>query len=111
MALVNLDPVDEETRLGHARNWLSDGAPELSSRALLSKGQKIVAAVVFVAAIIGLVASARDLGVALVGLATVSYAAIVANRIAMTLRSLSHPNLVVVSDEDALSVPDDELPI
>jgi LPXTG-site transpeptidase (sortase) family protein len=111
MALVTLDPADEEARLDHARDWLSDGAPELSSQTLLSKGQRITAAVVLVALVVGVVLSAKDVGIAFVGLATASYAAIVANRVAMTLRSLRHPNLVVVSDEDARAVPDDELPV
>jgi hypothetical protein len=39
------------------------------------------------------------------------YVGIVIHRVAMTVRSLRRPNLVVVSDEEARAFPDDELPV
>lgn len=111
MTVVNLVDNDEGARLDHARNWLDRQAPELSSKGFLSRRQAMGALATLVVVVIGVALFPRPSGVAIVALLTAVYVAIMTNRVAMTLASLRRPNLMVVSDEDALRVPDNELPI
>src|ERR1700694_231947 len=111
MPVLTLAPEDEDARLDHARDWLAGGAPGLSARTLVSKRQKVAGLIFLAIVLIGLVISPINMGIVLVALATLFYVAIVANRVGMTLRSLRHPNLIVVSDEEALAIPDHALPL
>ena len=50
-------------------------------------------------------------GIVLVGLATVLYLGSVIYRIVITNRSLRHPNVMIVSDDEARAIPDADLPV
>ena len=40
MALVDIEPGDQEARTEYALDWLADAAPDLSARTFLSRGQR-----------------------------------------------------------------------
>lgn len=111
MSMLTLPREDEEARLAHARDWLYVCAPELSSKRLLSKGQRNAAILFPGLIVIGCILSPLRAGIVLVGTATALYLAILVSRVAITLRSLRHPNLVEVSADEALALSEQELPI
>jgi glycosyltransferase XagB len=111
MPVLTLPRQDQEARLDQSRDLLSDYVPELSSRTLLSRGQKVFLSLVVVSVVIGLLVSPLGTGIVLVGVATALYLAILASRVAMILRSLRSPYLVEVSDVEARAIADGDLPV
>ena len=111
MPVVTLSRDDEQARLDLALGLLSDSLPELSARNLLSKGQKISALILVLVILVGLILFPLWTGIVMVGLATITYVAILIDRVGLVVGSLRHPNLIRVSDTDALSVSDHDLPI
>lgn len=111
MPILTISESDERARIDHARHWLDSQIPELSSKRLLSAGQKATGIVLLIGIVIGFVVGPLPTGIALVAVLTACYVVILVNRVSMTVGSLQHPSLVEVDDEEALSIPADELPI
>jgi cellulose synthase/poly-beta-1,6-N-acetylglucosamine synthase-like glycosyltransferase len=111
MRVLFAEPADADTRLEHSRNALRDLAPHLSSEQVLDRRQRDVLVWSMIALLAGLVIVPVATAVALVAFATIIYLATIAHRVLMASRSRSATSVVVVSDEDALAIPDDELPV
>jgi cellulose synthase/poly-beta-1,6-N-acetylglucosamine synthase-like glycosyltransferase len=89
---------------------LRQAAPEMSAHTVLSPRQKlgliIAVALVVVAAVANLMLTLQIV----VALGTLMYAATLAYRLLLVRRGLQGSHMVRVSDEDAMAVPDDQLP-
>src|SRR5581483_5806839 len=110
MPLVTFAPEDEQARLAQASDWLADTAPALSARTLLSRGQRMALVATVVLAVLGAIVFPLGTGILIVGFITLLYLAIVVHRVYITVGSLRHPNLIAISDAEALALREDELP-
>ena len=90
---------------------LRQAAPEMSAHTVLSRRQKlgliIAGAVLVTGAVVDLMLTLQIV----VALGTVMYAATLIYRLLLVRRGLQGSHMVRVSDEDALAVPDDQLPV
>ena len=102
---------DREARLAHAVNAIREATPDQSADHTLSRGQKVVGSAGVTTVLLLLVVATRMTLVVLVGGSTVAYLAMLAFRIDLMRRATSDIGEYTVSDEEALSVPDDELPV
>lgn len=108
----------EEARTALDIEWLDrslvglrQAAPEMSAYAVLSRRQKlglIIAGVVLLAAAVANLMLTLQIVVAL---GTVMYGATLIYRLLLVRRGLQGSHMVRVSDEEALAVPDDQLPV
>lgn len=108
----------EEARTALDIEWLDrslvglrQAAPEMSAHTVLSRRQKlglIIAGVVLLAAAVANLMLTLQIVVAL---GTVMYAATLIYRLLLVRRGLQGSHMVRVSDEEALAVPDDQLPV
>lgn len=102
---------DADRLLDWSINGLYENNPSSSSLVLFEPRQKLglIGAAVLVLA--GLVLAPVTTAIALIGFFTVIYAAVIVNRIVLFKRSFSPGALDLVSDAEALAVPDHELPL
>lgn len=108
----------EEARTALDIEWLDrslvglrQAAPEMSAHTVLSRRQKlglIIAGVVLLAAAVANLMLTLQIVVAL---GTVMYGATLIYRLLLVRRGLQGSHMVRVSDEEALAVPDDQLPV
>lgn len=108
----------EEARTALDIEWLDrslvglrQAAPEMSAYTVLSRRQKlglIIAGVVLLAAAVANLMLTLQIVVAL---GTVMYAATLIYRLLLVRRGLQGSHMARVSDEEALAVPDDQLPV
>lgn len=108
----------EEARTALDIEWLDrslvglrQAAPEMSAHTVLSRRQKlglIIAGVVLLAAAVANLMLTLQIVVAL---GTVMYAATLIYRLLLVRRGLQGSHMARVSDEEALAVPDDQLPV
>lgn len=108
----------EEARTALDIEWLDrslvglrQAAPEMSAYTVLSRRQKlglIIAGVVLLAAAVANLMLTLQIVVAL---GTVMYGATLIYRLLLVRRGLQGSHMVRVSDEEALAVPDDQLPV
>jgi len=85
--------------------------PEMSAHRTLSTGQRIVLMLIGAAVLAGLVLEPAPTLTLLLGLATMLYLVNLGVRLRLLLRALGGPRLVTISDEEAGSIPDEELPV
>src|ERR1700735_2958154 len=104
-----MDEAESQLRLEASTSGLADRVPLVSARSLVSKGQRnffIGLAVVLVA---GVVFMDRITLIAIIAFFTLAYLIAVAYRVNLYLRSSQTDAVEVVTDEEALSVPEAEL--
>ena len=82
----------------------------MSARSLVSRGQRNFLIGLLIVIVIGLVASVRLTVIGLVGFLTLAYFVAVLYRAYLFTRSSKSNAVEIVTDEEALSVPDSELP-
>jgi cellulose synthase/poly-beta-1,6-N-acetylglucosamine synthase-like glycosyltransferase len=84
---------------------------DTSARQTASRGQLVVLVVVVAAIALGALIAPLSTAIYLIGFATLLYLAALVYRISAYWQSVSNPRVVVVSDEEARSIPDDDLPV
>src|ERR1700683_1177148 len=110
MKPVPMDDVETELRLEASTSGLADRVPLVSARSLLSRGQLRVSIGMLVVLLIGLVLDVQLTVVLVVAVATLGYLIAVLYRAFLFLRSMRNDSVEVVTDEEALGVPDSALP-
>jgi glycosyltransferase XagB len=96
--------------LDRSINGLHEQMPEMSAQQTLSLRQKRLLIGLTVVVVVGLVLQPLATGVALCAIATVIYVLVLGYRADVFIRSLRQSPQVDVSDEEARSIPDDQLP-
>ncbi len=97
-------------RLHASTSGFADWAPLLSARSLVSRGQRNFLIGLVIVVVVGLVLSAKLTFIAIIAVFTLLYLIAVVYRAYLFTRSSKSDALEVVTDEEALSVPDTELP-
>jgi glycosyltransferase XagB len=105
-----MSEAESQLRLEASTSGLADRVPLVSARSLFSKGQRNVIIGFFVAIAIGLIVSVRYTVTAIVAVLTLSYLLAVVYRVVLFIRSSRNDATEKVSDEEALSVPERDLP-
>jgi cellulose synthase/poly-beta-1,6-N-acetylglucosamine synthase-like glycosyltransferase len=106
-----MDDVEVRLRLEASVSGLADRVPLVSARSLISRGQRNFIVGILVAFVIGLVLDARLTVIVVIAWCTLNYLIAVIYRAHLFTRSSKGDALEVVSDEEALSVPDNDLPM
>ena len=110
MQPVAMDEVEAKLRLDASVSGLADRVPLLSARNLLTPGQRNGVIGLLVAIVIGLVLNALLTVTIIIAFFTLGYLIAVLYRAYLFTRSSKVDALEIVTDEEALSVPDAELP-
>ncbi len=110
MRPVAMDEFEAELRLEASISGLADRVPLMSARSLVSRGQRNVFIGLLIVSVIGLVLNARLTITLIFSLFTLSYLVAVIYRVYLFTRSSKTDALEIVTDEEALSVPDSDLP-
>jgi glycosyltransferase XagB len=97
--------------LDRSINGLHKEMPEMSAYHTLSTGQKRLLVVLAVVVVVGLILQPLATGIALCALATVMYVLVLGYRADLFVRSLRQSPEVEISDDEARSIPADQLPI
>lgn len=101
---------EAQLRLHASTSGLADRVPLLSARSLITKGQRNAVIGLLIVLVFALVLNVRLTVIVLVGLATLSYLVAVIYRFYLFIRSSKSDALEIVTAEEALLVPDSELP-
>jgi glycosyltransferase XagB len=107
---VAMSEAEAQIRLQASTSGLADRVPLVSARSLLTRRQRNVLIGLVIAVAVGAVLDPRLTVIVLVGWATVSYLVAVIYRAYLFARSSKVDALEIVTDEDALLVPESELP-
>ena len=110
MQPVPMDEDEAELRLEASISGLAERVPQVSARTLLSQGQRNLLIGILAALVIGLVLDVRVTLIVVIALATLAYLVAVFYRAYLFKRSMEEDAVEVVTDEEALSVPESELP-
>ena len=102
--------VEVELRLNASISGFADRVPLMSARNLISRGQRNVLLGLLIATVIGLVLNIRLTITLIVAFITLLYLISVIYRAYLFTRSSRKNALEIVTDEEALTVPDSELP-
>ena len=102
--------VEVELRLNASISGFADRVPLMSARNLVSRGQRNVLIGLLIATVIGLVLNIRLTITLIVAFITLLYLISVIYRAYLFTRSSKKNALEIVTDEEALTVPDSELP-
>jgi cellulose synthase/poly-beta-1,6-N-acetylglucosamine synthase-like glycosyltransferase len=105
-----MDEDESQLRLEASTSGLADRVPLVSARSLVSKGQRNFILGLLVVVVIGLIVSARITVTVLLAFSTLAYLQAVVYRVALFLRSSKSETVEIVTDEEALQVPESELP-
>ena len=105
-----MSEAESQLRLEASTSGLADRVPLVSARSLVSKGQRNAIIGVAVVVLLGLVLSVRITFTAIMALFTFIYLFAVVYRVVLFLRSVRGHSVEVVTDEEALRVPDADLP-
>jgi cellulose synthase/poly-beta-1,6-N-acetylglucosamine synthase-like glycosyltransferase len=97
--------------LDRSINGLHDRMPEMSAQQTLSIRQKRLLVVLAIVLVLGLVLQPLAFGIALCALATGIYVFVLGYRADVFVRSLRQSPQVDISDDEARSIPDDQLPV
>jgi cellulose synthase/poly-beta-1,6-N-acetylglucosamine synthase-like glycosyltransferase len=101
---------EAELRLEASISGFADRVPLMSARNLVSRGQRNFLIGLLVAIVIGLVLSVQLTVIAIIAFFTLLYLIAVLYRTYLFTRSSKSDALEIVTDEEALTVPDSELP-
>jgi cellulose synthase/poly-beta-1,6-N-acetylglucosamine synthase-like glycosyltransferase len=105
-----MSEAESQLRLEASTSGLADRVPLVSARSLVSKGQRNAIIGVGVVVLLGLVLSVRITFTAIMALFTFIYLFAVVYRVVLFLRSVRGHSVEMVTDEEALRVPDADLP-
>ena len=105
-----MSEVEAELRLEASISGFADRVPLLSARNLLSRGQRNFLIGLVIAAVIGFVLNVQLTLTAIIAVFTLLYLVAVIYRAYLFTRSSKTDALEIVTDEEALVVPDSELP-
>ena len=111
MQPVRMGEVEAKMRLEASVSGFADRVPLLSARSLLSRGQRILFIGLLVVILIGSVLDIQLTFTAIISIFTLGYLVAVIYRTALFLRSSKSDALEIVTDEEALLVPESELPL
>lgn len=111
MQPVPMSESEAQIRLHASTSGLADRAPLVSARNLITRGQRNALIGLLIVLVLGAVINLRLTVIALVGWATLSYLIAVIYRCYLFIRSSKTDALEIVTDEEALLVPDSELPL
>jgi cellulose synthase/poly-beta-1,6-N-acetylglucosamine synthase-like glycosyltransferase len=109
--VVELDEASERELLSWSVNGLERSSPDLSARALLSRRWRRALLGVLLLMVIGALIDVIDVAIGLLAVLTAVYIAVTVNRLVLFVRSGRGHTVYAVSDDEALSVPDDALPV
>ncbi len=84
---------------------------DLTARRTVSRGQLILGLAILTLVVLGVVVAPMSTAVGLIALATLAYLAALLHRLATFWLSLRHPDTVVITDEEARSLPEHSLPV
>ncbi len=105
-----MSEAEAQLRLNASVSGLADRVPLVSARSLVSRGQRNFVIGLVLVVVIGLVIDARLTIILAVACTTLSYLTAVIYRAYLFTRSSKIDALEIVTDEDALSVPEADLP-
>ena len=105
-----MSDAESQLRLEASTSGLADRVPLVSARSLVSNGQRNLLIGLLLAAIVGLVISVRLTLTAILAFFTLIYFFAVVYRVYLFVRSARSDGVEVVTDEEALSVPESDLP-
>ncbi len=106
-----MDEAESSLRLEASTSGLADRVPLLSARSLVSKGQRNVLLSLAVLLIVGLVVNISATVSVVIGLITLAYVGAVLYRVYLFMRSTRRDVVEIVSDEEALAVSEEDLPL
>jgi cellulose synthase/poly-beta-1,6-N-acetylglucosamine synthase-like glycosyltransferase len=101
---------EAERQLDESISALHRSSPDLSAHRILGPRQRNLLVAVALLVVAGAVVDIVDTAVAIIGIISVLYIAITVNRAVLFARSRRERTMERVSDDEALSVPDDRLP-
>ena len=105
-----MSEAEAQLRLQASVSGLADRVPLVSARSLVSRGQRNLFIGLLVVLLLGLIVDVQLTVTIVIALATFSYLVAVIYRAYLFTRSSKIGALEVVTDEEARSVPDSELP-
>ena len=105
-----MSEAEAQMRLRASISGLADRVPLVSARSLITPAQRNVLIGLLIVLLIGAVVNLQWTVIALVAVATLAYLVAVIYRAYLFTRSSKVGALEVVSDEEALALPDSELP-
>ncbi len=105
-----MQEAEADLRLEASISGLADRVPGVSVRRLLTSGQRRLLIGVAVLTVLGLVVSAVDTFIAIVGIVTLVYVVCMIYRVYLFVRSTREDVSEVVTDDEARAVPDSALP-
>jgi cellulose synthase/poly-beta-1,6-N-acetylglucosamine synthase-like glycosyltransferase len=105
-----MDEAEAALRLEASTSGLADRVPLVSARSLFSKGQRNLFIVLLALLVVGLLINPRDTTSFVIGLITFAYIWAAIYRIYLFLRSTRRDVVDIVTDEEALAVPESDLP-
>jgi cellulose synthase/poly-beta-1,6-N-acetylglucosamine synthase-like glycosyltransferase len=106
-----MDEAESQLRLQASTSGLADQVPLVSARTLVTKGQRSFFIGLALVVVLGLFLSDRITLIIVIALFTLAYLVAVVYRVNLYLRSSQTDAVEIVTDEEALSVPDGELPM
>jgi cellulose synthase/poly-beta-1,6-N-acetylglucosamine synthase-like glycosyltransferase len=101
---------ESKLRLEASTSGLADRVPLVSARRLFSKGQRNFIVGLFSVIVLGLVLSVRITLIVILAIFTLTYLVAVVYRVFLFVRSSRADAVEVVTDEEALSIPERDLP-
>lgn len=110
-ALPDASLVTADQVLDLACHSLEHGSPVYSARTVLVPWQRIMLFVTLAIFAIGLILSPSFTGIVFVAIITLAYVSALGFRVVIFQRGARGGHLISVSDEEALSIPDDQLPL
>jgi cellulose synthase/poly-beta-1,6-N-acetylglucosamine synthase-like glycosyltransferase len=105
-----MDEAEAQLRLNASTSGLADRVPLVSARSLVTSGQRNIVIGLVVAFVLGLLVSAQITVSVVIGIFTFIYVFAVVYRVALFMRSTKGHVVEEVSDEEALSVANEDLP-
>ena len=110
MQPVSMGEEEAKLRLEASISGFADRVPLMSARSLVSRGQRNFLIGLLIVTAIGVVASVRLTVTGFMAVFTLAYLVAVLYRAYLFTRSSKNDALEIVTDEEALIVPDYELP-
>jgi len=111
MHVTELSDGEQQARLADSIDGLQRTFPEFTAVAVLTARQRRGLLILIAAVIAAAVVDVNATAIAIVALATAFYSAVILDRVALFRASLLHEAVVVISDDEARSYPDDLLPV
>ena len=108
---MRFDPAEADARLRSAVESLERRSPTMSARHLLDRRQARLLGGLALVTLAGLVLAPIGTLIVLVVLVTLAYVLTLSYRVLLFVWSARDPALVIVTDEEAMAVPDRDLPV